>query len=130
MISRPSSNNGKNRMPEHARAFHGDHSHTQFMQPIIEPQQITGHGRKGTCFFLEMPIGLRDQGGGHSRLLMDIDSSTAFIDHLHNEPPRDKPTLSAVGGEAGCEKNGQGSSACSWQQSFMLDAPRSAFASN
>ena len=34
----------------HACAFHGDYGHSQFLQPIVQSQQVTGHGRKGTCF--------------------------------------------------------------------------------
>jgi len=74
-------------MPEHPRAFHGDYGHPQFIQPIVESQQITGHSRKSACFFLEMPIGLRDQDGGHSRLLMHIDGSAALVDYSHTQPP-------------------------------------------
>lgn len=34
-----------------------------------------------------MPIRLSNQGSGHGRLLMYVDSSAALIDHLHNPPP-------------------------------------------
>jgi len=105
--------NVENWMPKHTRTLHGDHGHTELIQPIIEPQQVTGHGCKGTGLFLHMPIRLRDQDGGHGRLLMHIDGSTALVDHLHNEPPQNELGFSAMDDGRWVRKNGQDSSACS-----------------
>lgn len=67
----------------HACTLEGQLLYLEAGEPLFQRQQITSHGREALGLFLHLSIGGSDEDGDHDGLFVDIDPSTAFIEHLH-----------------------------------------------
>jgi hypothetical protein len=58
--------------PQHARTLHGYMGHFLKTQPVVQRQQIGGHGPKGAHQPMGDAIWVGQQHTGHDRLLVDV----------------------------------------------------------
>src|SRR5260221_1203081 len=87
----------KNWLPIHARRFEGDMGTASSGEPVLQEQQFLRGGAKGADLLVPLPIGRQDNETSNDQLLVDVESTTAFIDDLHSSPPNsvaclDQPT--------------------------------------
>jgi site-specific DNA recombinase len=68
---------------EHPRRFHGDVRDLESSEPIGESEQIHRHSRKRPNVLLHFPRGYHDHYTSDNGLFVDIQSTTALMDHLH-----------------------------------------------
>ncbi len=87
----------KNGLPIHPGRFHGDMGTASSGEPVLQEQQVLRDGAKGADLLVALPIGRQDDETSNDQLLVDVESTTAFIDDLHRSPPNsvaclDQPT--------------------------------------
>lgn len=73
----------EDRFPVNTRAFHGNMGNPMGQQPIMKYQKIRGHGAKGPNLFLSL-IFFSNHDTGYNSLFVDIQSTAAFINDLHD----------------------------------------------
>jgi hypothetical protein len=69
--------------PQHARTLHGYMRHFLQTQPVVQRQQVGGHGPKGAHQSMDGAIWVGQQHTGHDRLFVDVSASTARIQNMH-----------------------------------------------
>ncbi len=67
----------------HAGRFHGHLLHLQGVEPIVERQQVGGHGREGPRLPPDAAVRLAEQHAGHACLLMPIQPTASRRHDLH-----------------------------------------------
>jgi hypothetical protein len=76
--------NGINRFPINARAFHRHMAAAFGEQPGAQAEQLSGSGAEAPYLLLHFPVSPNHQQAGHHRGLMHIQSTSAFHQSLHN----------------------------------------------
>src|SRR5689334_10235823 len=78
--------NVKNRFPIAARTFHRHMRYSLFSEPQTQLLELRGHGAKAPTLLLSVPLLIGGNGTCHHRALVDIQTRTSFIDHIHDAP--------------------------------------------
>ncbi|MBO0779587.1 MAG: hypothetical protein J2P37_12240, partial [Ktedonobacteraceae bacterium] len=68
---------------EHAGAFHRDMGYLVATQPVIQGQQICGHGPKGAHKSTNRTIRVGQEHTSHNRFFVDVQTTTARIENVH-----------------------------------------------